>query len=125
VYFRSLLRAICLVAGASALLLGLACLLIAWSGAFRSGENLAVAVGTGFLLLAAPLIVFFYSKRRAKPMAVGLLLLLASAMLWLAFRPGVPVDRPMMAQAATIAFAVLLIARVGLALRRKYSRRGT
>ena len=124
-HFRALFRAICLLSGAALSLLGLTWLVIAWAGSVRSGQLLAIVAGAALLLVAAPLVVFFFSARRAKLMAVIVLILLALSMLWLAFHSGDPIDRPMLAQAAAIAFAVLLLARVGLALRRNYLRRGT
>jgi hypothetical protein len=125
VHFRVLLKAICLLAGAAMALMGLTWLGVAWSGAVRTGGTLAVVAGLSFLLAAVPIVVFAFSPRRAKPMAVGLLFPFAFGMLWLAFRPDAPVNRQMLAQAAAIAFAVLLLARVGLALRRKRIRGGT
>ena len=122
---RKLLKILSFVAGVGLFLPGATWMLIASSGAIKTGQAAGYIAGTGFLLAASPFLTFPFSARVAKFPGVLTLFALASGMLWLAFRPGLPVDRPLPAQVAAIAFGVLLLARVGLALRRNYSGLGT
>jgi hypothetical protein len=94
------------------------------SGAIKSGPVAGYVAGAGFLLVAAPLLAFPFSTRVAKLLLVLLMLLLAFSMLWLAFQPNLSSNNPALVQGGAIAFAVILLARVGLALRRKRSALG-
>ncbi|KQY48647.1 hypothetical protein [Lysobacter sp. Root494] len=123
--FGKLIKTLSLLAGAGIVLLGVIWLVVAASGAVKTGQAFAFIVGAAFLVVAIPFLVFPFSSRLAKVLAVLVLLMLALAMLWFAFRPGTPIDRPVLAQVGAIAFAVLLFARVGLALHRKRSGLGT
>ena len=123
--YRPIAKVLSFLAGACLLLLGLTWIFIAASGAMRTGQEAGYVAGAGFVLAASPLISYPFSVRLAKVLGVVVMFVLASGMLWLAFRPDLPVERPELAQVAAIAFGVLLLARVGLALRRKYSRLGT
>lgn len=123
--FRTVIKALSLLAGAGIFLLGVVWLVMAASGAVESGGDVAYVAGAGLLLVAAPLLAVPFSTRLAKSSAVLILAIFALGMLWLAFQPGDPNDRPVVAQVGAIAFAVLLFSRVGLALRRKDPRLDT
>lgn len=94
------------------------------SGAVVEGGHDTVVFGIGMLLVALPFLIFPFSVHLARWLGVLLLLALAAAMLWLVFSPDFPAAHPAIYQAAAIAFGVLLIARVGLALRDKRTQFG-
>jgi hypothetical protein len=100
-------------------------LCLAVSGAITTGASTGYVAGSGFLLVSAPLLAFPFSSRIATSLFVLALSALALGILWSAFQPELPSNHPALVQLAAIAFAVLLVARVGLALRRKRSARGT
>jgi lipopolysaccharide export LptBFGC system permease protein LptF len=77
------------------------------------------------LLIAAPLLAFPFSSRVAKSLLVLAMFVLAFGMLWLAFQSNSSASHPALVQVAAIAFAVMLLARVVLVLRRKRSALGT
>ena len=79
-----------------------------------ASPNVGYFAGTGLLVVAAPFSAFPFHRRLAKVLAVLVLFLFACILLWLAFRPGQPLERPVLAQAGAIALVVLLTARVGL-----------
>ena len=122
---RLVVKVFSFLMGACLLLLGLTWIVIAASGAMRTGQAAGYVAGAGFVLAASPLLSYPFSVGLAKALGVLVMFVLASGMLWLAFRPVLPVERPELVQVAAIAFGVFLLARVGLALRRKYSRLGT
>jgi hypothetical protein len=59
-----------------------------------------------------------FSTRLAKLLLVIAMFAFACGVLWLAFQPNLPSSHPATIQVAAIAFGVMLVARVGLALRR-------
>jgi hypothetical protein len=71
-----------------------------------------------FVVTGAPFLAFPFSANIAKLLGVFALFAYSATTLWLAFQPNLPDRNIALIQAATIAFAVLLSARVGLALRR-------
>jgi len=111
--------------GACIALLGVAWIFIAASGAAKTGPVAGYVADAGFLLVAMPLLAFPFSVRVAKSLLVLVLFVFAFDALWLAFQPNLPTSHPALVQVAAIAFAVMLIARVGLVLRRKRSALGT
>jgi hypothetical protein len=111
--------------GACIALLGVAWIFIATSGAIKTGSVAGYIASAGFLLVAAPLLAFPFSVRVTKALLVLAMLALAFGMLWLTFQPNLPTNHPAVVQAAAIAFAVTLFARVGLAMRRKCSALGS
>jgi hypothetical protein len=111
--------------GACIALVGVIWIFIAISGAIKTGPVAGYVAGAGFLLIAAPLLAFPFSVRVTKSLLVLALLALAFGMLWLAFQPGLPAHHPALIRAAAITFVVTLLARVGLALRRKRPAVGT
>ena len=115
----TLLVGVCLAA------VGTLWLFLALSGAITSGATAGYVAGSGFLLVSAPLLAYPFSVRVARYLLVLALCLLALDLLWSAFQPELPSNHPALVQLAAIAFAVLLVARVGLALRRKRSAQGT
>ena len=117
--FRTLSKTIVFLLGACIALLGAVSIFVAASGAVHPSATFAYVSGVGFLLMAAPLMAFFFSTRLAKALLVLFLVALALAMLWLTFQPDRPADHAAFAQVAAIAFAVMLLARVGLAWHRK------
>jgi len=120
-----LAKAASLVTGSFLALFGFLFLAIAATGDFVQGQVVAVVMGVSLLLAALPPLAYRFSSRLARLLLVLLLFVLAAALLWLVFRPELPVARPAIYQVAAIAFAVLLLARVGLALRRNRSGVGT
>ncbi|WP_147292958.1 hypothetical protein [Dyella psychrodurans] len=111
--------------GACIALLGVIWVFIAVSGAVKAGPVSGYAAGAGFLLVAAPLLAFPFSARIAKSLLVLAMFALAFGMLWLAFQPSLPINHPALVQAAAIVFGITVLARVGLALRRKRSALGS
>src|SRR4249919_742772 len=109
-------KAASFVAGSFLALFGSLLLAVAAIGDFERGQPVAIAMGSGLLLAALPALIYPFSARLAKRLLVPLLFVLAAVLLWLVFRPSVPDARPGIYQAGAIAFAVLLLARVGLAL---------
>ena len=108
-------------------MLGVAWVFIAASGAVKTDPvvGFVAGAGAGFLLVAAPLLAFSFSVRVAKSLLVLVMFVLAFGTLWLAFQPNSPASHSALVQVAAIAFAVMLLARVVLVLRRKRSALGT
>ena len=105
-------------------LMGASCLVISAIGDFSMGRTVVVVMGFSFLVIAMPFFAFLYSRRLTEVLGVVGLLAFAAAMLWLTFRPTIPVSDPTIYQVAAIALAVLLVARVALRLRGKRSAPG-
>lgn len=105
--------------------LGAFWLFLAVSGAITPGATAGYVAGSGFLLVSALLLAFPFSVRVAKYLLVLALSAFALGLLRSAFQPELRSNHPALVQVAAIAFAVLLVARVGLALRRKRSAQGT
>ena len=122
---RTLTKGFTFLVGACIALLGVTGVFLAASGAVKTDPIAGYVAGVGFLLVAAPLLAFPFSVRVAKSLLVFALFVFAIGMLWLAFQPNLPTNHPAFVQVAAIAFAVMLLARVGLALRRKRSALGT
>ena len=120
-----LARFVSILAGAFLALFGLLFLAIAATGDFVVGRSVAIVMGGSLFLFSLPFLAYPFSARVAKFLLVPLLCALAAAFLWLVFRPVLPVARPGIYQVGAIAFAVLLLARVGLGLRRNRSGLGT
>ena len=125
VKLRTLTKVFTFFVGACIALLGVAWVFIAASGAVKTDPVAGYVAGAGFLLVAAPLLAFPFSTRVAKSLLVLAMFVLAFGMLWLAFQPNSPASHPALVQVAAIAFAVMLLARVVLVLRRKRSALGT
>ena len=121
----SLIKGFTFLAGTCFAALGAFWLFLAASSAITTGAFSGYMAGAGFLLVAAPLLAFPFSIRFAKLLLVFALCVLALGVLWSAFQPNLPFSYPALVQLAAIAFAVLLAARVGLALCRKRSAQGT
>jgi hypothetical protein len=119
--FRNLANIFSFLLGALAALLGATWLFVTASGAVKAAPIAGYVSGVGFLLVAAPLLTFPFSNRAAECSLAVALILLALSMLWLAFQPNLPTGHPLLVQAIAIAFAVMLFARIGLALRRNRS----
>jgi len=107
------------IVGAFLVLIGVVTLVIAVVGNLTNGRAAVAAMACAYLVAATPCFAYLYSRRLAKVLGVCLLLALAGAMLWLSFRPSNPAPNPTIYQVAAIALCVLLVARVGLNLRRK------
>ncbi|WP_158881831.1 hypothetical protein [Rhodanobacter sp. L36] len=122
---RTLTKVVTFLVGTCIALLGVVWLLMAASGAVKTDPVAGYIAGVGFLLAAAPLLAFPFSTRVAKSLLVLATFVLAFGMLWLAFQPNSPTGHPAIVQVAAIAFAVMLLARVVLVLRRKRSALGT
>jgi hypothetical protein len=122
--FRTFAKILVFLVGVCIALLGALWLYMAASGAVKGGIAGGYVAGIGFLLLATPILALPFSVHLAKSLLVVLLLFFAVGMLWLAFQPQLPTNHTALVQVAAIAFAVLLVARVGLALRRKFSASG-
>ena len=122
---RTLTKVFIFLVGSCIALLGLAWVFIEASGAVKTDQVAGYVAGAGFLLIAAPLLAFPFSTRVAKSLLVLAMFVLAFGMLWLAFQPNSPASHPALVQVAAIAFAVMLLARVVLVLRRKRSTLGT
>lgn len=121
----SLAKVLTFLFGACLALLGVAWVLVAASGAVEASPVAGYVAGAGFLLAAAPFLAFPFSVRVAKSLLVFVVFVLALGMLWLAFQTDLPTSHQALFQVAAIAFAVLLLARIGLALRRKHMAWGT
>ena len=105
-------------------LVGALNLVIAAIGNFSMGRTAVTAMGFAFLVIATPFFAFLYSRNLAKLLGAVVLLVFAAAMIWLSFLPDTPAPDPTIYQVAAIPLGVLLIARIGLALRGKRSRAG-
>jgi hypothetical protein len=116
-----LAKAASLLTGTVLALFGVLFLVVAAIGDFNQGRLVAIVMGSILLFAALPPLAYPFSARLAKLLLVLLLFASAAGLLWLVFRPAVPVARPGIYQAGAIAFAVLLLARVGLGLRRNRS----
>jgi hypothetical protein len=125
VKLRAFAKILSFLAGLCLASIGVAWVFIAAPGAVKASPFTGYFVGAGFLSVAAPLLAFPFSLRLAKALVALVMLGLAVGTLWLAFQPDLPSSHPWLVQAAAIAFAVMLFARVGLALRRKLSALGT
>ena len=117
--------------GVTSFLVGFALFLFGavWLYAYIAGDiaprhPMALVMVVGMLLVSTPFLAFPFSKRAAKGLSVVLLIMFAAVMLWVTFHPGQPATHPGIYQTGAIAFAVLLLARVGLALRRNRPRQG-
>ena len=122
---RTFTKGFTFLVGACIALLGVTWVFLAASGAVKTDPVTSYVAGAGFLLVAAPILAFPFSARVAKSLLVFALFVFALGMLWLAFQPNLPASHPALVQVAAIAFAVTLLARVGLALRRKRVALGT
>jgi hypothetical protein len=125
VKLRTLIKVFTFFVGACIALLGVVWIFIAASGAVKTDPVASYVAGAGFLLAAAPLLAFPFSTRVAKSFLILATFVIAFGMLWLAFQPNSPANQPALVQVAAIAFAVMLLARVVLVLRRKRSASGT
>ncbi|WP_426701537.1 hypothetical protein ACPPVV_00540 [Rhodanobacter sp. Col0626] len=118
---HTLIKGFTFLVGACVALPGVTWIFLAASGAVKTDPVAAYVAGAGFLLVASPLLALLFSVRVAKSLLVVVLFAVAFGMLWLAFQPSLPTDHPALVQVAAIAFAITLLARVGLALRHKRS----
>ena len=101
--------------------LGVVGIVASRSGAIQpDGEG--IVFGIAFLLLAAPLFAFPFSRRAFRILCLVNLLALAAGALYLSFQPDLPTTRPSIYQFGAVALAVLLVARVVLAFRGRGSR---
>jgi hypothetical protein len=91
---------------------------IAASSGLKTGIAGSYLAASGFILVAAPFLASPFSTRLAKFLLVIAMFAFACGVLWLAFQPNLPSSHPATIQVAAIAFGVMLVARVGLALRR-------
>lgn len=107
------------ILGAGFGLAGLLLLVVASIGNFSMGRGAVAAMGIGCLAIATPFFAFLHSRQWARRLAAIVLLAFAGTTLWLSFRPNTPAPDPTITQAAAIALTVLLLARIGLALRAK------
>ena len=122
---RTLTKVFTFLVGAFVALLGVVWVFVTASGAVKADPVAGYVASAGFLLIAAPLLAFPFSTRVAKSLLVLAMFVLAFGMLWLAFQPNSPASHPVLVQVASIAFAVMLVTRVVLVLRRKRSALGT
>ncbi|WP_139350352.1 hypothetical protein [Rhodanobacter sp. C03] len=122
---RTLTKVFIFLVGVCIALLGVTWVFVAASGAVKTDPVAGYVAGAGFLLAAAPLLAFPFSVGVAKSLLVLVMFVLAFGMLWFAFQPNSPASHPALVQVAAIAFAVMLLARVVLVLRRKRSALGT
>ncbi|MFK2903330.1 hypothetical protein ISP17_05100 [Dyella ginsengisoli] len=118
---RTLAKIFSFFLGLCLALLGAAWAYMATSGAVKSDITESFVAAGGLLLAAAPCLVFPFSGRLAKALLVVFIFAIAVGMLWLVFQPNLPAEHPAVLQVAAIALVVMLVARVGLALRRKLS----
>jgi uncharacterized BrkB/YihY/UPF0761 family membrane protein len=118
-HLSKLTKAASLICGIFIAALGLVWLWISASGDLRPAPGIGYFASAALLVVAAPFLAFPFNRRFAKILAIFALLLSAFASLWLACRPGQPLERPASAQAAAIALVVLLVARIGLAWYRR------
>ena len=91
----------------------------------ESGKYFAYANVGVFTLLGIIFFSFPHSKRNAKLLLVFLLLSFAVLFLWLVFSQTLNTKNPILYQAGAIAFAVLLIARIGTSMRNRASKSDT
>ena len=123
--FRKLIKILAFLIGLLLLANAAVWVLMTSSGALSTGPAACYLASAGFVLAASPFLAFPFSTRLAKLLGALVLLALAFGMLWSVFRLNLPVESPELTQIAAIAFGVLVLARVGLALRRKHSGVGT
>lgn len=120
-FLGKIAKIVSLLVGIALALPGSFAIAMVLSGAVVEGGRDAAVFGIGMLLVALPFLIFPFSVHLARWLGVLLLLALIPIMLWLVFSPDFPATHPAMYQVAAIAFSVLLIARIGLALRDKRS----
>src|SRR5687768_4668525 len=105
-HLSKLAKAASLICGLAIASMGFVWLWIGASGALQPNPDIGYFAGAGFLVAAAPFLAFPFHRRSAHVLAVFALLLFACTLLWLAFRPGQPLERPTLAQAGAIALVV-------------------
>lgn len=121
----TLIKGFTFLAGVCFAALGTFWIFLAASGAITTGASSGYVAGAGFLLVSAPLLALLFSARVAKHLLIFALCVAAPGILWSSFQPELASNHPALVQLTAIAFAVLLVARVGLALHRKRSAQGT
>ena len=100
-------------------LFGATSLFVLAIGRFDEGRDAVAVSAIVWLLLSAGLFALPLHRRLGMILGGIALLLFASGMLWAVFNPGRASATPGAYQAAAIALMVLLLARLGLGLRRK------
>lgn len=125
---RVLLKVASLLAGLFLLWCGLLGFYIAVPG-IGAEQALMRVISSGFIAIAAVLLVFRFSRRIGKLLAAMVLVLFATGMLWLAFAPDSFVHRPPgnlhTFRIAATAFAGLLAFRLWTTIRRPMDETGT
>jgi hypothetical protein len=121
--YRKFIKFIGFVAGLTFAATGVVMLFAAASGAVVKGQTGAYVMGLGWLATAVPLLVLPFSSRLAARIGAIVLAAFGLFALWVAFGSRMPA--PLSFQFAAVAFGMLLLVRVGLALRRKRSGMGT
>lgn len=113
----TIVTAICLVGGAFLALAGLSALLVLAIGTWHDGRYGVIAAAVLQLTAAASLLVLPFHRRLGKILGIIALVLLAAGMVVAVFHPDLAAATPGGYQVAGIALVVLLLARLGLAMR--------
>lgn len=115
---RALLTGAVALLGAVLAAMAVLMLATAVAGQVAQGQTGWILQAIGLLLFAAPALVWPFSSRVARALLFLALSALALLALWLVFWPqGVP-EVPVLTRIAVIAFAVLLVVRMGISARR-------
>jgi hypothetical protein len=109
----------CIGAGMLFALIGISTFAVLALGTFEEGRDAAMAMAVVGVTASAALLVLPFHRPLGRALGGVALVIFATGMLLAVFSPGLASDTPGTYQAAAIALAVLLLARLGLSLRRK------
>lgn len=123
--YRRLLKLLIALVGAVIAAIGMLFLAIATSGSVSQGQTGLVLTGAGFLLAAGPALAAPFSTRVSKGLLLFALVCFAVLAIRLSFWPQTGITPTPITQAAVMAFAILLVARVFLRRRGKGAGLGT
>jgi hypothetical protein len=122
--YRRVINAMALTAGGLFAVVGLGLVALGTFATFSQGRAGFVFSGVAMLAMAVPLVAYAFSSRVAAFATFAVLVLFSSTALWAAF--GSTSTTPTLGfKLAAVGFCLLLLGRIGLALRRRRSRAAT
>ena len=119
------LKWVAFAAGAVIALYGVALLAIVFSGSVNAGHAPLTVSGVSALAASTPFLVLPFSSRAARTLLLVVLFGFGAGMLWIAFGGRHATTPTTWFRAAAVAFALVLLARLGVAWRSRVSRSGT
>ena len=114
-----IVTAICLAGGGLLAVAGLTAALVLANGMVHGAREGVFASAVFYVTAGASLLVLPFHRRVGKLLGSVALIMLATALLVAVFHPAIAAGTPGPYQAAAIALIVLLLARLGLAMRTK------